>query len=75
MAVQNFIASEASSKLLEGQDRGQVFERLAVKKPYKPRKNVDEPSVNLVNDDETPKAQVTMHRGAPICVALYEINQ
>jgi hypothetical protein len=30
--------------------------------------------VNLVNsNDETPK--VSMHRGAPICVALYEINQ
>jgi hypothetical protein len=71
-AVTMFKASEASNKMLEGKDRGQAFERLHKKKVYSPRKNADE--VSVAPEDAAP-VNIPMHRGAPISVALYEMNR
>lgn len=61
--------------MLEGKEREPVFDRLHKRKAYEPRKNIDEPSVNLAPPEEAPTAQIQMHRGAPISVALYEMNK
>jgi hypothetical protein len=67
-----FKANEASNKMLELKNLGGVFERLYEKKPYVPRKNADEVSVA---PEEASHATIQMHRGAPISVALYEMNK
>lgn len=64
-------AIEASNKMLEGKPQEEVFSRLSKKKPYEQRRGVDEPSTvhNASN------VQIKMHRGAPISVALYDMNK
>lgn len=74
-AVTMFKASEASNKLLEGKVREGVVERLNKRKPYSPKRNTDEVSVGLVAPEDQPIANIQMHRGAPISVALYEMNK
>jgi len=69
-------ANEASNKMLEGKPLEEVFTRLNKKKPYSPRKPVDEPSVNLAGHEESVNgANISMHRGAPISIALYDMNK
>lgn len=58
--------------MLEGKERKPVFERLAKVKPISERVGVDEP-IDIQN--VASNAQIKMHRGAPIQVALYDLNK
>lgn len=65
--------------MLEGKEQEEVFSRLSKKKPYQPKRPVDEqPSVVAINpptEEGVPVANISMHRGAPISIALYDMNK
>ena len=58
--------------MLEGKPQEEVFSRLSKKKQYSPKKLADEAPIIAVDGDVE---KITMHRGAPISVALYDMNK
>jgi hypothetical protein len=58
--------------MLEGKQQEEVFSRLSKKKPHSPKKPTDEAPIVAVDGDVE---KITMHRGAPISVALYDMNK
>ena len=71
-AITNPQALEASNKMLENKPREPVFERLSKNQPKAPKRPPADEAVEVKKSEEN---QIKMHRGAPIQVALYDLQR